>query len=267
MSVDNLFASRLRQAMTLRRIKQIELCEMTGIPKSAISQYLRGSFEPKQDRLWTLAKALGVSEAWLMGYEVGMDRTVDNGPVTVTGDFMGSFPIRLKELREESGYSSQQAFANAFGVAQSTVGGWESGSRTPTLEVTKQLAQFFKVSTDYLCGNIEDAPEKEKAPLFSSEALRLARDYDELDEHGQKIVRMVTDEEKNRIDTARPAAKKITLAVAPEPEEEPDYQNISFAAYGDTKKKLSKEDRDDISAARKAKKELDQKKKSGDSVK
>lgn len=81
MSVDNLFASRLRQAMTMRGIKQVELCEMTGIPKSALSQYLRGSFEPKQDRLWTLAKALGVSEAWLMGYEVDMNRAVDNSPV------------------------------------------------------------------------------------------------------------------------------------------------------------------------------------------
>lgn len=107
-------------------------------------------------------------------------------------------------------------------------------------------------------------PQADSAPLFSSEALRLARDYDELDEHGQKMVRMVTDEEKKRIDAARPAEPKITLAMAPEPEEEPDYQNIRFAAYGDTKKKLSKKDMDDISAARKAKKELDQKKKSGD---
>lgn len=197
---------------------------------------------------------------------------------------MDLFPIRLKELREESGYASQQAFANAFGVAQSTVGGWESGSRTPTLEVTKQLAQFFRVSTDYLCGNVNDPvfhldnerilrelnslpgdePEKEKAPLFSSEALRLARDYDELDEHGQKIVRMVTDEEKNRINAARPEAIKPTLTVVSEPEEEPDYQNIKFAAYGNTKKRLSKSDKDDIAAARKAKMELDQKKKSGD---
>ncbi len=74
MSIDNLFASRLRQAMTLRGVKQVDLCAQTGIPKSALSQYLRGAFEPKQDRLWALAKALGVSEAWLMGYDVAMER-------------------------------------------------------------------------------------------------------------------------------------------------------------------------------------------------
>lgn len=78
MSVDNQFAGRLRQAMTLRGIKQVELCEKAGIPKSALSQYLRGSFEPKQDRLWTLAKALGVSEAWLMGYDAPMEREAES---------------------------------------------------------------------------------------------------------------------------------------------------------------------------------------------
>ena len=62
MSVDNLFPQRLRQAMEQRGLKQVELCEKSGIPKSALSQYLRGAFEPKQDRLWALAKALGVAD-------------------------------------------------------------------------------------------------------------------------------------------------------------------------------------------------------------
>lgn len=62
------------------------------------------------------------------------------------------FSIRLKELREKNGYKSQQAFADAFGVAQSTVGGWESGKREPNLETTKRIAAFFNVSIDYLLG-------------------------------------------------------------------------------------------------------------------
>ena len=32
-----------------------------------MSQYVKGTFEPKQDRVELLAKALQVSEAWLMG--------------------------------------------------------------------------------------------------------------------------------------------------------------------------------------------------------
>lgn len=67
-------ASRLQQALKLRNMKQADLSQFANIPKSAISQYLSGKFEPKQDRLETLAKVLDVSEAWLMGYDVPMSR-------------------------------------------------------------------------------------------------------------------------------------------------------------------------------------------------
>ena len=52
------------------------------------------------------------------------------------------FQIRLKELREKAGYS-QQGFANAIGVKQSTVGNWEAGAREPKFEVMERLADFF----------------------------------------------------------------------------------------------------------------------------
>ena len=61
------------------------------------------------------------------------------------------FQIRLKELREKAGYS-QQGFANAIGVKQSTVGNWEAGAREPKFEVMERLADFFGVSVDYLLG-------------------------------------------------------------------------------------------------------------------
>lgn len=64
------FSERLLELLTIRRIKQSELCEKTKIPKSAMSQYISGAFEPKQDRLFLIANALNVSEVWLMGYDV-----------------------------------------------------------------------------------------------------------------------------------------------------------------------------------------------------
>lgn len=69
------FASRLKKALDLRDMKQSELCDKTMIPKSAMSQYINGSFEPKQERLHSIAVALDVNEAWLMGYDnIPMDR-------------------------------------------------------------------------------------------------------------------------------------------------------------------------------------------------
>ena len=63
-------ADRIRIALDRIGMTQTELSRKTGIPKSAISQYIKGSFEPKQDRIYLIAKALNVSEAWLMGFDV-----------------------------------------------------------------------------------------------------------------------------------------------------------------------------------------------------
>ena len=41
-------AERLREAMSEAGKKQIDLANETGLPKSAISRYLSGEYEPKQ---------------------------------------------------------------------------------------------------------------------------------------------------------------------------------------------------------------------------
>ena len=61
------------------------------------------------------------------------------------------FQVRLKQLRENANYS-QYSFANEIGVAQSTVGMWESGMREPNYKTTQKIADFFNVSIDYLLG-------------------------------------------------------------------------------------------------------------------
>ena len=83
------------------------------------------------------------------------------------------FSVRLKELREAAGYRSQQAFADAFGVAQSTVGGWEAGKRRPNHETTIRLAEFLGVSVDsLLVGDAApSAAQKDSpAPMTEGEA-------------------------------------------------------------------------------------------------
>lgn len=71
---NNALKDRLRLAMDLKDMRAIELSEKTGIPKSAISQYLSGYAKPKQDRIYLIAKALDINEVWLMGYDVSMER-------------------------------------------------------------------------------------------------------------------------------------------------------------------------------------------------
>ena len=69
------FSERLNLIISEREIRQKDLCQQTGIGKSAMSQYLSGAFEPKQQNLYLLASALNVSEAWLMGYDVPREIT------------------------------------------------------------------------------------------------------------------------------------------------------------------------------------------------
>lgn len=66
--------SRIQDAMNLRNMKAVDICEKTKIPKSSMSMYLSGRVEPKSDRLYKIAKCLDVSESWLLGYDVPMER-------------------------------------------------------------------------------------------------------------------------------------------------------------------------------------------------
>lgn len=72
-----IFKDRLREAIEIKGIKPIELSESTGVPKGAISYYLAGKSTPKSDRLHVLSVALNVSEAWLLGYDVPRERTLE----------------------------------------------------------------------------------------------------------------------------------------------------------------------------------------------
>ena len=68
------FKDRLKEAIALKGVTQAEVCEATNIPKSALSSYITGKYEAKQDRVYILAKYFNVSEAWLMGCDVPMEK-------------------------------------------------------------------------------------------------------------------------------------------------------------------------------------------------
>lgn len=76
-------SERLKQIMREKSFKQVDIleaarpfCEKYNVKlaKSDLSQYVSGKVEPKQEKLTILGLALNVSEAWLMGYDVAMER-------------------------------------------------------------------------------------------------------------------------------------------------------------------------------------------------
>jgi len=74
MNMGDSFKNRLNKALEIRGMKPIELSNRTGLSKARISQYTNGVYEAKQKALYLLARALNVSEAWLMGHDVPMER-------------------------------------------------------------------------------------------------------------------------------------------------------------------------------------------------
>ena len=71
---------RIAKALTTRGMKQADLCKFAKVPKSSLSLYLSGAYEPKQNRIYDMARVLNVSEAWLMGYDVPMEREEKSPP-------------------------------------------------------------------------------------------------------------------------------------------------------------------------------------------
>jgi len=61
------------------------------------------------------------------------------------------FRERLKELRRQRGVS-QAVLAERLGMSKSTIGAYETGDITPSLEALNALADFFNVDINYLLG-------------------------------------------------------------------------------------------------------------------
>lgn len=65
---------RIKEAMRIRSLKSADLVRITGMSSARISHYVTGKYLPKQDAIHSLALALNVSESWLMGLDVPMER-------------------------------------------------------------------------------------------------------------------------------------------------------------------------------------------------
>lgn len=74
---------RLKEIMSDRKLRQVDILRKVEpyskkydirLAKNDLSQYVSGKVEPSQEKLTILALALGVSEPWLMGYDVPMQK-------------------------------------------------------------------------------------------------------------------------------------------------------------------------------------------------
>lgn len=103
--------------------------------------------------------------------------------------------------------------AELSGVPYTTIDAfYKKGYANAKISNIRKIAKALGVTLDYL---IEESPENEKSPGLSTEAMKIAKDYDELDTWGRRTVRAVTDSELERtrdnIVELRPAGRIVPL--------------------------------------------------------
>lgn len=89
------FAIRLQMAMEKAEIRAADLSRITGISKSTLSRYLSGSYLPKQNNTYLLAKALNVSPIWLF---TGMNVSGDDLSFVTLKEKPSDDPVPLDDI-------------------------------------------------------------------------------------------------------------------------------------------------------------------------
>lgn len=91
---NEVFLKRLESAMKASDMRQVDLSKLSGIPKGQLSQYMTGKYVPKKSTMKRIANTLGVSELWLMGYDVPM--TVEVDPEAVRNQAIADIALRMQ---------------------------------------------------------------------------------------------------------------------------------------------------------------------------
>lgn len=108
------------------------------------------------------------------------------------------------------------------GIPYTTIDNWyKRGYDGMKISTLRTLSNYFNTVLDFWIRDDITDPNywkngdlKEKAPLYSSEALALAQDYDGLDGHGKRIVRLVAEEELTRCKELAAAGRRPMISAA-----------------------------------------------------
>lgn len=137
---------RLADALKLRDMTAAELSRRSGIDKSSISRYLKGTHSPNSETLLAISSVLKVSPAWLLG--VDAYSSGDNG-VSPEKEISGIEADLLCHIIQTAG--SVDNFANLCGIPQSTISTvLECGIENSDFSTIIKICQTLGISLDGL---------------------------------------------------------------------------------------------------------------------
>ena len=100
-----LLKDRLREAMERANMKQVDLVNAGNFDKGQLSSWLSGKYQPKQTNIDKLSRILNVSEGWLMGYDMPMERKASED-----AEHFGAFSANWNENHPVSARLSLKEF-------------------------------------------------------------------------------------------------------------------------------------------------------------
>ena len=123
---------RITELIDFLGVNQTEFCKKTGLQKSALSNYLNGDREPRQDQISKITDAYNINPAWIMGYDVPMewdrpdvfatpedfekawkDRGGGRHPIDLTDEEYG-FIIDVRTLHDPTFYQRMKMYMDLF---------------------------------------------------------------------------------------------------------------------------------------------------------
>jgi putative phage repressor len=214
-----------------RELKQVDILRMceplcakyhVRLEKNDLSQYVSGKVTPGSDKLGILGLALNVSEAWLMGLNVPIERD-SIASESSDCDFKNDTGDKIKKFRVDRGLS-QSDLADRVGTTMQNISQYERGIRKPKIETLQKIAAALDTDVHSL-GAVSTPYANPGFPLTTAD-LEVIKKYRTLNACGRDIVDHVLD--------------------APMYHKEPE--RIRFAARGGQSGTMSREEAEKIKA-------------------
>ena len=146
-NVSEKFQNRIKQIIDEQEFDKKDFPKFVDVSPEVIIRATKYGIIPSLKSLIKIADKVNVSLSYLLG-------ETDNNEF-YKSEHPTSFHIRLQELANERG-EKYSAISNKMPFAYNSIYEWIRTGCLPSIDYLKPLAEYFKVSIDYLLGRTDD---------------------------------------------------------------------------------------------------------------
>lgn len=141
------FQNRIKQIIDDQDCEKKDFPKFVGVSRDVIIRATKYGIIPSIKSLIKIADKVNVSITYLLGETDNNEFYLSENPTT--------FHIRLEQLANERG-EKYSTISNKMPFAYNSIYEWMRTGCLPSLEYLKPLAEYFKISIDYLLGRTDD---------------------------------------------------------------------------------------------------------------